>query len=341
VNRIWTIVLLAVGWVSVTGCQAIDGQASRDTMYVDGRFLYSAVGEKVIFRGVNEMMVWSSDPTGSWIYSEIAKSRANVVRIVWNLAGDLALLDQSIANCIAHGMIPVVELHDATGKIEWVPKLVDHWSREPMLAIIERHKRWLVLNIANEAGTNETSQARFVQIYLDAIARLRGVGISVPLMIDAKDWGKDELSILESWRTFLAADPLKNVLFSVHTYWIGNQQQRLDSLVTTIVEDQVPLIFGEGPQQLGWDCQTQFPWRSLLDQAQRHEIGWIAWSWGAHDNGDCHPGGFDMTSDGKFGHWENEWGRGLVLDDPHSITTRLNDLHRFWILSLYRAQVLR
>ena len=53
-----------------------------DTMYVNGRYLYSAAGEKVILRGMNEMYVWSSDQTGAWSLGEIAKTGANSVRLV-------------------------------------------------------------------------------------------------------------------------------------------------------------------------------------------------------------------------------------------------------------------
>jgi hypothetical protein len=51
------------------------------TMYVSGRHLYSAVGEKVMFRGVNEMFIWSGDKQGKTILPEIEKSGANVVRL--------------------------------------------------------------------------------------------------------------------------------------------------------------------------------------------------------------------------------------------------------------------
>lgn len=290
-----------------------------ETLHLQGRHLHTAAGEKLVLRGVNEMIVWSDDPRGEVIYPEIAKSRANVVRIVWTTEGDFSDLAASVSNCLIHGMIPMLELHDATGNIEKVPALVDFWLRPEMLAIIETHKKWFILNIANEAGAFDTPPERFVEIYTDALAKLRGAGIEVPIVIDSTDWGKDETMILKTWRKLQAADPLKNVLFSVHTYWVKNQQARLDALVNTVVKEQIPFLFGEGPQQVGYDCETEFPWQNLLAQCQEAEIGWIAWSWGYNDNGDCHPGKFDMTRDGTFGNWENDWGRGLVLEDPNSI----------------------
>lgn len=313
--------------LATVGCGAVSddenglivGEHSRETMFVEGRFLYTAAGEKVVYRGVNEMIVWSDDPTGEIIYPEIEKSRANVVRIVWDMKEDLELLDVSIENCIANSMMPMVELHDATGNLDLVPKLVDYWVSDRMLEIIAKYEKWFVLNIANEAGANGTEAGAFLDVYQDAIAKIRAAGVRVPLVIDASDWGKDEQMILGTWRELKAADPIGNVMFSVHTYWVKDQQERLDALIKAVVENEIPFLFGEAPQQVGYDCESVFPWRSLLAQCEASEIGWIAWSWGYQDNGDCHPGKFDMTRDGRFGNWENEWGEGLVVSDPNSL----------------------
>ena len=49
-------------------------EPAGDTMYIDGRHLWSAAGEKVILRGVNEMFVWSDDKDGSRLLPEIART---------------------------------------------------------------------------------------------------------------------------------------------------------------------------------------------------------------------------------------------------------------------------
>lgn len=307
-------ILLATIAVSLSAARG-----ESDTMQVKGRHLYTAAGERVVLRGVNEMFVWSEDPRGEIIYPEIAKSGANVVRIVWTTKGDFQDLNANIENCLSHGMIPMVELHDATGDLSKVPSLVDFWISPEMLAIIERHKKWFVLNIANEAGDGKTTDEAFVATYRDAIGRIRGAGITVPLVIDASDWGKNEKMMLRVWRTLQEADPLRRSMFSVHTYWVEDQHQRLHALLDAVVAEEIPFHFGEGPQQVGYDCESEFPWRKLLALCQEKEVGWIAWSWGFAKNGDCHPGKFDMTRHGIYGEWENEWGRGLVSDDPNSI----------------------
>src|SRR5690606_35153134 len=66
------------------------------TMYVKGRFLYTVAGEKVIMRGVNEMMTWSNNLQGNIILPEIAKTGANTIRLVWTIDKNPADLDALI-----------------------------------------------------------------------------------------------------------------------------------------------------------------------------------------------------------------------------------------------------
>jgi mannan endo-1,4-beta-mannosidase len=83
---------------------------------VQGRHLYDNQGEQVVLCGVNKMIIWM-DTDGAPSYSEIAKTGANAVRIVWTTDGLSEQLDNTIYNCRMESMIPMVELHDATG--EW------------------------------------------------------------------------------------------------------------------------------------------------------------------------------------------------------------------------------
>src|SRR5690606_24248087 len=62
---------------------ALDQPASRDHFYVQGAKLFDRCGEEVVLRGVNKMSVWT-DRQGN-DFSEIAKTGANSVRIVWTV----------------------------------------------------------------------------------------------------------------------------------------------------------------------------------------------------------------------------------------------------------------
>ena len=75
------------------------------TFTVQGRHLYDPNGDKVILRGVNEMFIWSTDLDGSRTLPEIAKTGANVTRIVWMNDKETPNasprnLDKIISNCM-------------------------------------------------------------------------------------------------------------------------------------------------------------------------------------------------------------------------------------------------
>jgi mannan endo-1,4-beta-mannosidase len=324
IKKIWFIKFISISFLntSIFISSAMGTTFAKtdmqETMYISGRYLYSAAGEKVILRGINEMMIWSNDRTGIIIYPEIAKTGANCVRIVWTREGSVSTLNQSVANCLDNKMIPIVELHDATGVIDSVLALVDFWTSTAMVNMIETHKKWFLLNIANEAGDNDVTETTFVNTYKMAIDKIREAGITVPLIIDAPGWGQNETMIIKTWSELFNHDPLKRVMFSVHTYWISNQQTRIKTLIDNVVQQEIPLVFGEAPQEYGWDCESIFPWRNLIAACQENEIGWLPWSWGYVNNGNC-PGKFDMTTDGVYGHWETSWGEGIVVTDVNSI----------------------
>ncbi len=153
---------------------------------------------------------------------------------------------------------------------------------------------------------------------------MRQVGYEVPLMIDAADWGKDEDNIISNWKQLINCDPMKNLIFSVHLYWKENTENeikdRLDKLISKVVSEQIPLIFGEGPQLKGGCDRIDWPYEYTLAQCQKYQIGWMTWSWGEVTNGDCSESGiYDLTTDGKYGNWRTDFARKLLIDDKNSI----------------------
>lgn len=298
----------------------------RENMYVDGRHLYSPTGERVVLRGVNEGFAWMPKEDRGWVMSEIAKSKANCVRIVWLNVPWLSVedLDEVITQCIDNKMIPMIEMHDTTGDLDKVSGVVDFLTRDDVVQVFEKHKEWLILNIANEAGGNGELDEKFISVYEDAITRIRNTGVKIPLVIDATAFGQDYLQIFRTWRGLRDHDPENNLLFSLHTYWAGSLQNRLDiydRIVDQVEADNIPLIFGEGPQATAFDC-TDSPYQYGLQRLQESEIGWLAWSWGFVPNDNCRgdgPNQFDITSDGMYGNWNNDYGRNLIVDDPNSL----------------------
>jgi len=107
---------------------------------VQGRFLYDKYGEKIILYGVNEMSIWG-DIDGDVALPEIRKTGANAVRLVWSVSGPARKLDILLYNCRINNMIPIIELHDATGEWQKLSMLVDYWTRPDVLEVLKKHHK--------------------------------------------------------------------------------------------------------------------------------------------------------------------------------------------------------
>lgn len=296
--------------------------ANASTFQVRGRFLYDRCGEKVVLRGVNEMIVWTPGRDGVPEYTEIAKTNANAVRIVWTSEGSAAELDAAITGAAAAHLIPMVEHHGATGKLEDVSRVaIAYWMRPEVTAVLKKHEAYLLLNIANEPGDDKVTQPAFEATYQSAIDVLRGSGLRAPLVIDAPTWGQDIDMLQAAGPGLLAHDPLKNVLFSVHMWWHDPDGARVVSELEQSQAQELPLIVGEFAHHAVYQCnQAPFAYEKLLDEAHAREVGWLAWSWGGAPNNDCKDQGtFDMTRGGIFGNWTDKWASDVAIDHPHSL----------------------
>ncbi len=291
--------------------------------FVQGRFLYSKDNEKVVLRGVNHMFVWT-DRDGFTI-PEIAKTGANAVRIVWNMHGRVNDLDHIIAECIKYKMIPIPELHDATGKWERLPDLLSFWLRDDVLEMIRNHQEYIIVNIGNEVGGSEIPADEFYNGYHMMVTQMRAAGIRVPLMIDADDWGKSAKNIFGVGPRLLQSDPEHNLLFSIHTWWpselhdpqktgYASVKERVTGTLEESVSLDLPLVIGEfAPVAVGG--AREIPYRFIMSEAERLDISWLAWSWGP-GNTDCPE--MDMTTRGSYNTLHG-WGKEVCVDSSLSI----------------------
>jgi mannan endo-1,4-beta-mannosidase len=286
-------------------------------MFISGRHLYSAAGERVILRGVNEMFVWSDDKRGEKYLPEIAQTGANCVRLVWTAeyGNENALVDL-IENCISHKMIAMPECHSATGEWDNLDICVNFWNNPALIEGIQRNKRWTLLNIGNEVGDGNVSAEQFLNGYKRAIDSLRGWGYTVPIVIDASTWGQNVDVILDTWEEIQEYDPLNNVLFSVHSYWsnVNNYQK----VATASVNDRLAVIIGEGPSPTAYPTCNILDYGTGLESTGKNDIGWLSWSWGGMPNGHCIPN-FDHTYDGIFGAWRTTYAADMMVDHPYSL----------------------
>ena len=359
----FNLVLKIVSCLFFTGAFFIQGcsddedspEESTSTFKVVGRNLTDPCGATVLLKGVNKMSVWDEqDMYGTTYFPEIAKTNSNCVRIVWRKTYSngsptvLSQLDSLIKKCIKNKMIPMVEMHDATCDWNVLDDVVNYWTTPGMIEIVQRYEHALLVNIANEAGDDNVTEAQFLAGYQSAITQMRNAGIRTPLIIDAKGCGKDLDVLVSTAATLIAHDPDHNIMFSVHTYW-----SKLDvaTVQPTFIKDQlkkatdnnIPLILGELCAYGGWPGEGEpdtatctekgsIDYQTLLSEAAANNIGYLAWEWG--------PGnGFfqyvppvlcpamDITTDGTYqsivniapGSKPRGWVRDVIIDSPFSI----------------------
>jgi len=297
--------------------QSMPTEKEYPTMRVWGRFLYTAFNEKIILRGINQGFIWI-DRFGERTMDQIAMTGANAVRIVWSTSGSVEDLDYIIIQAIRQKMIPIVELHDATGKWENLKLCVDYWVSKEVVEVVQRHQKYLIVNIGNEIGDKNVTFKQFYRGYAEAIERIRGKGIEVPLMIDAPDWGKDIETIKACAAALIKIDPIQNLLFSIHMWWPkmwGYSEDRVRAEIKAVVELNIPLVVGEFGNAWEESEEGQIPYRVIIEECQKHEIGWLAWSWGP---GNKPQTWLDMTEDGSFETLRG-WGKEVALTSPFSI----------------------
>lgn len=284
---------------------------------VEGRFLYDNQGEKVTLYGLNKMCTWT-DKDGDPSFKEIAKTGANTVRITWSITDTAEDLDTVLTNCRKEHMIPVIEVHDATGEWDKLPSLVDYWTQDDVAEVLIRHQEYVILNIGNEVGNGTITNAQFTEGYTDAITRIRAAGIHVPLMIDGSSWGQD-INILQACGPdLMAVDPDVNLLFSVHMWWpkmYGHNAQEVIDELNECVDMDLPIIVGEFGHIWEESEAGKIPYKTIMEQCAKLDIGYIAWSWGPGNN----PQTFlDMTSDGTFDTL-NDYGKEVCLTSEYSV----------------------
>ncbi len=284
-------------------------------IHVKGNKIFAPDGEEIILRGINKMFVWL-DKEGEAI-PEIAKTGANCVRIVWTMKdGDYQGLEKLIEKCAEYQMIPIVELHDGTCKWneEIFKQITAWWTAPEMVKIAKKHRKYLMINYANELGDWRTTVDDYNKKYIAAVKALRKAGIHTPIVIDAGKCGQDINSYYTGGETILNADPDKNIIISVHMWWTDNDENRIKDAINSVSYTNAPLIVGEFAAY-GMGCVQTIRYKTIMEECAKNKIGWLAWSWGP-GNQDCPL--MDMTKDNKFTGLYS-WGKEAAIDGEFSI----------------------
>ncbi len=277
----------------------------------EGR-LYDRYGNDFVIRGVNNAHAWfdtNSTPVATLALDSIAGFGFNAIRIVWeanNAALSPELLRTVVARTVQLQMVPMLELHDATGSRD--PQdlltLAEYFAEPDVKDVLVEFEDYLLLNIANEwSGPDDV----YFDAYEAAVNLIRGADLPHTLVIDANGWGQNDRVVFDEGPALLEADPEHNLLLSVHMYEAFTNPDKITSTFERAVEDQIPLIVGEFGYQHGTP-PVPIDVEHLMAEASRLGIGHIGWSW--KGNG-AKVSYLDMASD-----WEGEeltdWGLRLI-----------------------------
>ncbi len=222
-------------------------------------------------------------------------------------------------------MIPMVELHDATGDWSKLQDEVNYWISPEIVSVVKKHERYFLLNIANECGDETVTDDQFKTGYESAVKKIRNAGIKCPLVIDASDWGKNLAQLRSIGAYLINADPEHNLLFSVHLYWAisdGANESYLTNEFQESVNTGLPFIVGEFTYKFNREggCDYEADYKTIIRLSSQYQIGWLAWEWGpGNDYFEPTCDIMNMTADSYFNTLKDTWAKEVALTSPYSI----------------------
>jgi mannan endo-1,4-beta-mannosidase len=311
---------------------ALTGTKVHEGFFTSNGKLMDAYGHPFVMRGVNNEHIYFDIGAQYLAYGAldpIAGYGTNAVRVVWDtttLAGTPAaavpapasLLAEDLYRIVQLKMVPIVELQGATGLSDTASliSMADYFIRPEVKQVLLDFQDYLLINIANEwSGTTNYESA-----YVQAINLLRSNGISHTLVIDAPSFGQIVTSAatrsadIAAWfanaAALLQADPLHNLLFSVHMYesYPVTTPADVDQVLGFAgVGTTLPLVVGEfGATHDG----IAVAYTEVMSQCQAKGIGYLGWSWFGNGAGTAGQGLDMVTAWG--GPLTSPWGSGIM-----------------------------
>lgn len=285
--------------------------------HMDGLKFLDANGNEFIMRGVNFPYAWY---TKEWARSVPAMKviGCNTVRVVLG-TGDQhprtssAELATIIHDLEAHQMLAVLEVHDCTGygEQQHAPRAVPltsataYWTSPEIMAVLKGHEKSTIINIANEPIGNAMVDTWFDSTK-QAVLALRAAGLTHTIMVDGPNWGQDFTGTMRAYAAeLLAADPEKNLIFSVHIYESFKDRASIEAYLRAFVEAKLPLIVGEfATENNGIPVDA----KSVLELCAQLGVGCLGWSWKGNSPGFTN---LDIAQDWEGTRW-TPWGELLV-----------------------------
>jgi mannan endo-1,4-beta-mannosidase len=229
----------------------------------------------------------------------IAATKANAVRILYRKKHSdpdpratlsLPKLDGIISKCISLKMIPIVELHDATGSQDdnKLLEMAQFWADNVWLLI--KYRKHIIVNIANEWSDYRKTPEQWKNAYQQAIAKIRNAGFSGTLMIDAPAYAQNPNGPKQYGQALYQADPVHNLIFSIHMYaeWSSehapNTVYNIDTEMNAIKSLNIPFVVGEFAHlhhaEINHVCKhVKIDAVKIMNNCARLGFGYLGWSW--------------------------------------------------------------
>lgn len=279
-GRILTVAVL--GWM-IAGVAV----AGTSTFTAHDGGIFTPDGKPFVARGIN--LQYGDRPERALpALAAIASTGANIVRLELRRNTSAEALRQALDEA-ARLKLPVMLMywesditcgHD-TGVLR--RDVHDLWlNRWAGVLSDPRYHSLVMLNIANEWGSSADDFRDYMATYTGLIHDLRTGGLAMPIVIDAADCGQATESFLDGrGQALVDADPLHNVIVSVHAYnkpW--NAPARIDAHIDDLKATGLPFLIGEfGDRELLEDGNNCVDHLHLMQVANSQGVGWIAWSW--------------------------------------------------------------
>lgn len=267
----------------------------------DGVRLLDANGNEFVMRGANYSWCWQKGKENT-VIPAAKRIGCNTLRIQLGTGRRFSKpgvrdLKKLITLCEENKLVAVFNTHDATGSDNYadLEEAAKFWI--PFADILNEHAATTIVNIANEWMGSMNKASQWADGYKKAIAIIREAGIRNTLMIDAAGWGQWPRSIFEKAAEVAAADPLGNIIFSMHFYDVAAKnattvRQNIDQAIQT----GFPVVIGEFACSHGG---RYVDWQTILDYSAAKRMGWLVWSWTGNSGGveDCDMfSGYDESS---------------------------------------------
>lgn len=287
--------------------------APQKGWHVAGGKLFDANGKPFLFRGVNVTHAWT--PTRTMVeLPAIAAIGANGVRIALGAGcgGFRETPPDEVRSLVraakARKLAIILEVHDATslgnrsGACPQI-RIVDYWKS--IAGLLQGQERYVIINIANEPRGGADEKA-WIGETIAAVQAMRSAGFRHLLMVDAPGWGQDGEHVMrDNAAKVLAADPLHQIVFSIHMYGGYDSTNKVTDYIAHFHDAGLTLVVGEfGNVFRG----TKIPVGTIVADSIAHASGYLAWSWAGNGGEDHDLDLVDKADQTK----PTDWGRILL-----------------------------